>query len=153
MLALLKELYGERVDKVKAEQRAFDVPNKSSASINVTTVSSQFHIEMSPSECGYVSLLVLRIYLLSMTEWSCKKSSKRLPNPALWKHQFRPNLSRVSIQVVRLKLLVVVLNAVDELTQAAQAGLRRTMEKYMSTCRLILCCNSLSKVCPQERSN
>jgi len=47
---------------------------------------------------------------------------------------------------------VVVLNQVGDLTLEAQAGLRRTMEKYMATCRLILCTNSLAKVIPALRS-
>lgn len=43
-------------------------------------------------------------------------------------------------------LAVLVLNDVDKLSREAQHSLRRTMEKYSSSCRLILCCNSSSKV-------
>jgi replication factor C subunit 3/5 len=41
---------------------------------------------------------------------------------------------------------VVVINEADSLTRDAQAALRRTMEKYMSNMRVILCANSTSRL-------
>ena len=40
----------------------------------------------------------------------------------------------------------VVMHDVDRLSRGAQHALRRTMERYMATCRLVLCCNSTGKV-------
>ena len=44
------------------------------------------------------------------------------------------------------------MNDCDSLTRDAQAALRRTMEKYMKNLRIILCCNSTSKIIAPIRS-
>ena len=41
---------------------------------------------------------------------------------------------------------MVVIHELDQLSHTAQASLRRTMETYMPTCRIIANCESLSKV-------
>lgn len=47
---------------------------------------------------------------------------------------------------------VVVIHEADSLSRDAQAALRRTMEKYMSNMRLVLCANSTSKLIAPIRS-
>ncbi|KAL6884560.1 hypothetical protein ACP4OV_010496 [Aristida adscensionis] len=48
--------------------------------------------------------------------------------------------------------MILALNEVDKLSRETQHSLRRTMLKYSSSCRLILCCNSSSKVTEAVRS-
>lgn len=50
------------------------------------------------------------------------------------------------------KFKVVVIYSADQLTRDAQAALRRTMEKYMSNLRLILCADSLARLISPIRS-
>lgn len=47
---------------------------------------------------------------------------------------------------------MIVLNEVDSLSRGAQHALRRTMEKYGATCRLILCSQSTGRVLEPVRS-
>ncbi|WAQ99213.1 RFC3-like protein [Mya arenaria] len=100
IMCILKELYGSGVEKLRIEQHHFTTPSKKK--LEISTISSNYHIEVNPSDVG--------------------------------------NNDRVVIQE-----LIKTVAQVDRLTKDAQHALRRTMEKYMATCRLILCCNSTSK--------
>jgi replication factor C subunit 3/5 len=44
---------------VRTEQRTIKVPNKTTT-LTVSTISSSFHIEMNPSECGHQDRVVVQ---------------------------------------------------------------------------------------------
>jgi len=123
---LLKELYGSTVEKVKLEQQTFLTPSKKK--IEISTVGSNYHIEVNPSDAGIYDRVVIQDLIKTTAQT----------------HQFDSSSQK--------SFKVVVLMETDRLTKDAQHALRRTMEKFVSTCRLILCCNSTSKVIPAIRS-
>jgi replication factor C subunit 3/5 len=47
---------------------------------------------------------------------------------------------------------VVVIHEADTLTRDAQTALRRTMERYTNNLRIILCCNTTSRIISPIRS-
>jgi len=47
---------------------------------------------------------------------------------------------------------VLIINEADRLTKEAQGALRRTMEKYMKNCRMILMCTHVHKLIQPIRS-
>jgi replication factor C subunit 3/5 len=49
-------------------------------------------------------------------------------------------------------ILVVVINDAERLSKDAQHALRRTMEKYSSNIRFILCCSSVGRIISPIRS-
>jgi len=46
----------------------------------------------------------------------------------------------------------LVINEADKLSKEAQGSLRRTMEKYMGACRMILVCKNIHKLIAPIRS-
>lgn len=126
IMCLLRELYGSGTEKLRIEHQNFQTPSK--RKIEIVTVASNYHIEVNPSDVGIYDRVVIQELLKTVAQTQ----------------QLETNSQR--------EFKVVILNEVDKLTKDAQHALRRTMEKYMSTCRLILCCNSSSKVIPAIRS-
>jgi len=123
---ILKELYGPGVDKLRIEHQNFETPSKKK--LEIVTIASNYHIEVNPSDVGIYDRVVIQEIIKTVAQ----------------SHQ----LDTVS----QREFKVVVLLEVDKLTKDAQHALRRTMEKYMQTCRIILSCNSTSKVIPAIRS-
>lgn len=126
IMCLLKELYGAGVEKLRIEHQSVVAPSKKKIEIN--TISSNYHLEVNPSDAGNQDRVVIQELIKTVAQ----------------SQQIQTSTQR--------DFKVVLLTEVDRLTKDAQHALRRTMEKYMSTCRLILCCNSTSKVIGPIRS-
>lgn len=123
---LLRELYGPGTYKLKIDQRIFVTP--SNRKIDVNIVSSNYHIELTPSDAGNYDRLVIQDILKEIAQ------TQNVDLNA--KHRFK----------------VVVINEADSLSRDAQSALRRTMEKYMANLRLVLCATSTSKIIAPIRS-
>eukprot|EP00096_Caligus_rogercresseyi_P013651 TRINITY_DN6277_c0_g1_i1.p1 TRINITY_DN6277_c0_g1~~TRINITY_DN6277_c0_g1_i1.p1 ORF type:complete len:358 (-),score=106.57 TRINITY_DN6277_c0_g1_i1:221-1294(-) len=128
VLALLRELYGPGVERLRLEHQNFVTPSKKK--LEIMTMASNYHIEVNPSDVGIYDRVVIQELIKNTA------SSQQIHGSDSGKADFK----------------VVILTEVDKLTKDAQHALRRTMEKYTSTCRLILCANSTSKVIPAIRS-
>ncbi|KAJ3274330.1 Subunit of heteropentameric Replication factor C (RF-C) [Terramyces sp. JEL0728] len=124
--AILREIYGIRSEKLKIEVRQFETPSKKKLEINL--ISSNYHVEITPSDLGNSDQLVIQDLIKEMAQ------TKQIDSNA--KHRFK----------------IVVINEADSLSRNAQAALRRTMEKYMANLRVILCCNVTSKIIAPIRS-
>jgi replication factor C subunit 3/5 len=118
---------------MKLSHRSFKTP--SNRSLEITMVSSNYHVEINPADVGSGDRFVVQEVIKEMAQsGALNKSSSSLASKP--KAGFK----------------VVVLTEVDRLTREAQAALRRTMELYTSSCRLILICESASRVIEPVRS-
>lgn len=126
IMCLLRELYGSGVERLRQETMHFTTP--SNKKIEIMTVSSNYHIEVNPTDVGIYDRVVIMDLVKNVAQT----------------HQIDSSGQR--------EFKVVILNEVDDLTKDAQHALRRTMEKYVATCRLILIANSISRVIPAIRS-
>ncbi|CAK9197039.1 unnamed protein product [Sphagnum troendelagicum] len=129
IMALLREMYGVSAEKVKVENKPWKVEvGARKIELELTTVSSNHHVELNPSDAGFQDRYVVQLII--------KEMAKNRPLDVVGNKGFK----------------VLVLNEVDKLSKDAQHSLRRTMEKYSAACRLVLCCNSASKVIEAVRS-
>jgi len=122
VLALLSGLFGSGVYKTRCEARSFKV---NSSNVDISVTSSNYHIDLTPADVSYRDKVVVQKIIKEI-------GGNRNPDQRAFK--------------------VVILNQADQLSQEAQAALRRTMEKCMATTRIILVCNSLCRVIAPLRS-
>merc|ERR1711973_155059 len=130
VVALLREMYGAGSERLRIEHQSFETPSKKK--LEIVTVASNYHIEVNPSDVGIYDRIVIQELIKTVA--SAQQIHVRQPSDQSTSPTFK----------------VVVLTEVDRLTKDAQHALRRTMEKYMSTCRIILMTNSTSKVIPRS---
>merc|ERR1719348_2862512 len=126
VMCVLRELYGAGSERLRLEHHNFTTPSKKK--IEITTVASNYHIEVNPSDVGIYDRVVIQELIKTVA------SSQQLDSAG--QREFK----------------VIVITEVDSLTKDAQHALRRTMEKYMATCRIVLLANSTSKVIPAIQS-
>ena len=102
IMALLRELHGPSVEKVKVEMRTFKF---NSNSVELTLLSSAHHIELNPSDAGTRDRDVVQEVIKEIAQSASVVAGA---GPAF---------------------KVVVLNEVERMSKPAQHALRRTMEK------------------------
>mmetsp|Transcript_385 Transcript_385/g.553 ORF Transcript_385/g.553 Transcript_385/m.553 type:complete len:357 (-) Transcript_385:96-1166(-) len=124
--ALLREIYGPGADVVKVETRSVAPnPNAPNNTVDLQVVVSNHHLSVTPSDLGRKDRAVVMQLIKEVAS-----------HPPLGGHTFK----------------VVVIEEAGSLSADAQAALRRTMERYMRTCRIILTCESASKIIAPLRS-
>jgi replication factor C subunit 3/5 len=140
--SVLREIYGPGAEKLKLDKRTFTTPTKRIIEINLIT--SNYHIELSPGDAGLNDRFVVQEVVKEMA------ANKNIISATSLLGEGDTMTTRPTKNKADFK--TVVLMDCDQLSRQAQAALRRTMEKYATSCRLILCCNSQSKVIEPVRS-
>lgn len=136
--ALIRSIFGPTAERLRLDKRVFKTPTNREIEINMVT--SNVHIELSPGDAGIYDRYVIQDVIKEMAS---NRALSTLTNNQQGQQGNTANAADFK---------VVVLNEVDTLSKQAQASLRRTMEKYTSSCRLILCCTNQSRVIEPVRS-
>ncbi|CAG8477892.1 11315_t:CDS:2 [Diversispora eburnea] len=123
---ILKELFGEGVEKIKIDQRTF--VTSSNRKLDANIASSIYHLEVTPSDVGNYDRLVIQELIKDVAQ-----------------------TQQVDLNA-KQRFKVIIINEADALGRDAQAALRRTMEKYAKNIRIIFCCNVTSRIIAPIRS-
>ncbi|URE04593.1 Replication factor C subunit [Musa troglodytarum] len=171
VMALLKQMFGPGVEKasshhclfsfllwldVKLENKMWKIDTGTHwIELELTMLLSTHHVDMNPSDAGFQDRYIVQEIIKEMARNRPvdTKGKKRVQRLVIQICVKQPKLDEKKMTIKFLELLLVlVLNEVDKLSREGQHSLCRTMEKYSASCRLILCCNSSSKVTEAVRS-
>lgn len=117
---LLEKIFSKKSTMLQETEYTINGYGNSKTKVNIK--QSQHHIVIEPNNNGFDKYLIQEI----IEEYAKSEI----------------------IQVLKYKRLykIVIINLIDNLSYYAQASLRRTMEKYATTCKFIFISNQLSKV-------
>lgn len=123
---LLEKIYDTDINKLN--DSTYVVMGSGNIANNVVTKQSNYHIVIEPNNNNFDRYLIQDVV---------KEYAKLIP---------------LDVFKTRKIFKTVVINNMDKLSYYAQMSLRRTMEKYSSTCRFIMWCTTLSKIIDPLRS-
>ena len=118
---ILNELFGPDSNKLRSEIKEYKV---NSTVVEFLVLYSNHHIEISSTDNDLYDRVIVNNMI--------KETAESQP------------IKKTQLKAKEFK--VVVIHNLDTLSRSAQAGLRRTMEKCMSQCRIIFQWESLSRV-------
>lgn len=133
--SLLSLMFGPNVHKIRNENKE----------VKVNTVNVEYLVSYSNHHIGKKYFKKI-ICFLELTPSDSEHHDRIIVQKVIKETAGTGNIDQKS------NLKIIVLHDIDNLTKEAQAALRRTMEKYMNNCRLIMCCSSLTKIIPPIRS-
>lgn len=139
---ILRELFGSAVERKKVAHKVFKL-GANKKELEITTVNSQHHVEVNPSDCGITyDRIVVQELIKDMASAAPLEFTNNNVN----------NGNADCGNGNKKGLKIIVLHEVDQMSKLAQQALRRTMEKYSSKCRIIMVCENFSRVIEPLRS-
>ncbi|KAG0675745.1 Replication factor C (RF-C) subunit [Pichia californica] len=140
IMSMLRRLYSaSSVDNLKVDVKTFVTPSNRKLEFNV--ISSPCHLEITPSDMGNNDRVVIQDLLKEIGQ------TEALDFSGLFHITKKDNtLTDDESTTPQRKFKVVIINESEKLSRDAQAALRRTMEKFSATIRLILICESTSNI-------
>jgi replication factor C subunit 3/5 len=135
---ILREIYGPAADKLRLDKRTFVTPTK--RTIDVNLITSNYHIELTPGDAGLNDRYVIQEIVKEMA--SNKNIISSTMTTTTSNNTTEDTTTGIKSHNKRPEYKTIVLMDCDTISRQAQAALRRTMEKYSTYCRFILCCDS-----------